>query len=147
MWIRRLHGAHILGLSLIAGLSPIGAAEEEAPAPDADAEAGEVLGAQRITMAPMNISLFESNRLAARINIELILVVQDLKNVADIKARLPQLRSDFLTALNQLARDRFSVDRPLEPDLIKLYTLAFAEQRLGPGVVDVFVHQAYIQPL
>lgn len=117
--------------------------EEEADKPSDE----EVLGAQRIIMAPMNISLFESNRLTARVNIELILEVQDLADVEDIRDRVPQLRSDFLTALNLLARERFSIDRPIDPELIKLYVLAYADRRLGKGKIDVFVQEAYIQPL
>ncbi len=107
----------------------------------------ESIGARRIIFAPMNVSVFDRGRLAARANIELVLEVKDLADVANIRQRKPQLRADFLAAVNQLARQHFRMDQPIDPNLVKKFAMAYVDRRLGPGKVEIYVLQAYIESL
>ena len=107
----------------------------------------ESIGARRIIFSPMNVSVFARNRLVARANIELVMEVKDLADVDDIRLRKPQLRADFIAALNQLARQRFRVNEPIDPNLVKMFVMAYADRRLGPGKVEIYVLQAYVESL
>lgn len=104
----------------------------------------ELMFENRIEMKPMNLALFEGNRIAARLNVKLTLQVSEEHDPDDVKKRLPQLRADFLAALSHLAKVRFKVNEPVEVTLIKDYLTLFAEKRLGEGVIDIFVQEVYV---
>lgn len=126
-------------LLAFAFLSPFGslyAAEEE------KAEYGK----PKIDMAPFNFSLIKRGRVEGKVTIQLTLVIEENGSHEDIRLRLPQIRSDFNTALTVLARQRFTVTKPINPDIVKAYLTPYAIRRLGQKVVSIYVEQALIEP-
>ena len=76
----------------------------------------------------------------------LTLVVQDQRDSEMVRLRMPQIRADFLSALTTLARQRFKINKPIDPDIVRAYLSPFLDYRLGDDKVDVFVKQALIDP-
>lgn len=103
-------------------------------------------GKLSIDMDPFTFSMFERGRLVGRVSMTLTLVVQEQKDSEIVRLRLPQIRSDFFSALTTLSRQRFDVNKPIDPDIVRAYLSQFLNHRLGEGKVDVFVKQALIKP-
>ena len=76
----------------------------------------------------------------------LTLVVNAPKDMNYVRTHLPQLRSDFLTALTVLAKQRFDPNRPVDPDIIPVYLTPYADYRLGAGKVAIYVKEAMVTP-
>lgn len=131
---------------LVPGPVAVAVAQDKDEAEKKDPD--DLIGALRLVMQPFNISIYEKGKIVSRANIEIVLEAKDLDWAEEVKLRAPQLRADFYTALTELARDRFRLNRRMEADLIKRYVTAYADRRLGQkGLVEVFVVQAYLQPL
>lgn len=103
-------------------------------------------GKLSIDMDPFDFPMFERGRMVARVTMALTLVVQEQRDSELVRLRMPQIRSDFLGALTTLSRQRFNVNRPIDPDIVRAYLTPFLDYRLGEGVADVFVKQALIKP-
>lgn len=103
-------------------------------------------GKLSIDMDPFTFSMFERGRLVGRVSMTLTLVVQEQKDSEIVRLRLPQIRSDFFSALTTLSRQRFDVNKPIDPDIVRAYLSQFLNHRLGEGKADVFVKQALIKP-
>jgi len=125
-------------------------AQEASTTDTASQEENDTTAAQpagRIELAPFVIPIFRNHRQVGRANIELIVEVTDSSQLVDIKKRLPQMRADFLTALSQLSKEQFRIDRPIEPDLVRYITNVYADRRFGKNAVSVFVKQDYLEPV
>lgn len=109
-------------------------------------ETQEGIGARTINLQPFFVSIFDGRQIRGRATIEIIIEVKDQKDSAEIKTKLPQIRSDFTVALSRLSKDRFTINRPIDPDLIRFYLMTYASHRLGPDKIEVYVQQAFIQP-
>ncbi len=103
-------------------------------------------GKLSIDMDPFTFSMFERGRLVGRVSMTLTLVVQEQKDSEIVRLRLPQIRSDFFSALTTLSKQRFDVNKPIDPDIVRAYLSQFLNHRLGEGKADVFVKQALIKP-
>ncbi|NVJ68787.1 MAG: hypothetical protein HWE08_00450 [Alphaproteobacteria bacterium] len=103
-------------------------------------------GKPKIDMAPFNLALLERGRVRGKVTMYLVLVIEKKGEIEFVRARMPQLRADFNTALSVLARQRFSVSRPVNPDVVKAYLTPFADRRLGAGMVSIYVKQALVAP-
>lgn len=103
-------------------------------------------GKPKIDMAPFNLALLERGRVRGKVTMYLVLVIEKKGEIEFVRARMPQLRADFNSALSVLARQRFSVSRPVNPDVVKAYLTPFADRRLGAGMVSIYVKQALIAP-
>lgn len=99
-----------------------------------------------IDMEPYNFPMFDRGRLVGRISITLTLVVLEQRDSEMIRLRLPQIRSDFLGALTILARQRFNINKPVNPDIITAYLTPFLSHRIGEKKADVYVKHALITP-
>lgn len=122
--------------ALLTAPTPSGAVQEE-PAE---------FGKPKIAMAPFNFSLIKQGRVHGKVTIHLTLVIEENGSHEEVRRRLPQVRSDFNSALTVLARQRFSVTKPINPDIVKAYLTPYAVKRLGDDVVSIYVHQALIEP-
>ncbi|WP_139167398.1 MULTISPECIES: hypothetical protein [Kordiimonas] len=125
-------------------LSGFGA--QDVRAQDGEGEEIQDVGKPRIEMKPFNMALLERGRVRGQVTMHLVLVIEQKGGHEFVRTRLPQLRADFNSALTVLARQRFSVSRPIDPDIVKAYLTPYADQRLGSGVVSVYVKQALIEP-
>ncbi len=103
-------------------------------------------GKLKLDFAPFTFSMFERGRVVGKVSVMLTLEVQDGSKVEFVKQRMPQMRADFNIALSQLAKVRFDVNEPVDPDLIKEYLTPFADYRVGDDVVRVYLKQALIEP-
>lgn len=103
-------------------------------------------GKLAIDMEPFTFPMFERGRLVAKVSMTLTLVVQQSDYAEAVRLRLPQIRSDFLNALTTLARQRFNVNKPIDPDIVRVYLSQYLNYRLGEGKADVYVKQALINP-
>ncbi|MFC4346412.1 hypothetical protein ACFO5Q_00960 [Kordiimonas lipolytica] len=121
---------------------PLQAVQEE----EQEAEELQEFGKPKIEMKPFNMALLERGRVRGKVTIYLVLVIEQSGGHEFVRTRLPQLRSDFNSALTVLARQRFSVSRPINPDIVKAYLTPYADRRLGAGVVSIYVKQALIEP-
>lgn len=127
----------VLGLALGGTLPGAGFQEEEGSAE---------VGKPRIEMKPFNLALLDRGRVTGKATLHLVLVIEKSGAHEFVRTRLPQVRADFNSALTVLARQRFSVSKPIDPDVVRAYLSPYADYRLGAGVVSVYVHQALIDP-
>ena len=103
-------------------------------------------GKLAIEMAPFDFSLIQRGRLRGKVSLSLTLVVENQRDSEMIRARLPQIRSDFLNGLTSLSRQRFDVNRPIDPDVVTAFLTPYLNHRLGEGKAHVYVQHAQIKP-
>ncbi len=120
---------------------PFAAASEEENSGEVPTE-----GKYKITLEPFNFAVIKRGRVEGQANLQLVLELDDGKDYEDINNQIPRIRSDISIALTDLARQQFSVDRPVDPDLVSAYLTPFLDYRLGKGKVEVFVIKAIIEP-
>jgi flagellar basal body-associated protein FliL len=99
-----------------------------------------------IIIDPIQFSMYQRGRIRGQVTIQLVLEVLNPSDVETIKERVPQIKSDFVSALIALSKHYFDVNKPLQADLIAGYLKPFADQRLGPDKINIFVVQATINP-
>jgi len=114
---------------------------EEPPAGEAPTE-----GKYKINLAPFNFSLLKRGRVVGQVDLTLVLELNEGRDYEEINSLLPRIRSDISIALTDLARQQFSVDRPIDPDLLTAYLTPFLDYRLGKDRVEIYVQQAMISP-
>ena len=130
-----------LSLALLTILScPVAAQEGHG-----DADPSEV-GKPKIEMDPFNFSVIKRGVVEGRATLHLVLVMDSGDEMETVRLHLPQIRSDFNTALAVLARQNFVVNRPIDPDVVKAYLTPYLDYRIGAGRAEVFVTQAMIRP-
>lgn len=103
-------------------------------------------GKLAIDMDAFNFSMFTRGRIVGKVSITLTLVVIEQRDSEVIRLRLPQIRSDFLSALAILSRQRFNVNKPIDPDIVTAYLTPFLEHRIGADKANIFVKHALITP-
>jgi flagellar basal body-associated protein FliL len=131
----------VVGLMFALGAASPGAAQEEEAS-------GEILdeGKHKITFSPFNITVMKRGKVQGLADIQLVLQLVDNREYEELNALKPQLRSDITTALSTLARQRWSLTRPIDPDIISQYLTPFISYRVGEGRLEVYVTQALINP-
>jgi len=103
-------------------------------------------GKLAIEMSPFDFPMFTRGRMVGKVSLTLTLVVIEQRDSEDIRLRLPQIRSDFLSALSILSRQRFNVNRPINPDIVTAYLTPFLDHRIGAGKANIYVKHALITP-
>lgn len=111
-----------------------------------DAEEMPEEGKLAIDMDPFDFPMFNRGRMVARVSMALTLVVQEQRDSELIRLHMPQIRSDFLGALTTLSRQRFNVNKPIDPEIVRAYLTPFLDYRLGEHKAEVYVKQALIKP-
>lgn len=128
----------VLALMALFGFSHAYAGQEQGAMPEE--------GKLTINMAPFDFSLIQRGRLQGKVSLSLTLVVENQRDSEMIRARLPQVRSDFLNGLTSLSRQRFNVNRPIDPDVVTTFLTPYLNHRLGEGKARVYVQHAQIKP-
>ena len=100
-----------------------------------------------IVMDPINFNLIRNGKVEGAIAVDMIVELVEAGDFEEIKARQPFLQSDFLQALTSLAKARFRLTRPINPDLVVAYLQPVADRRLGAGKVNLLVRSAIITPV
>jgi len=131
-------GLTSLSLSL---LSTLALAQEEG----GDAEVLDE-GKHKITFEPFHLTVMKRGRVQGTADIQLVLQLHDNKDYEGLNVMKPQLRADITSALSTLARQRWKVSRPIDPDIISAYLKPFIVHRVGADKLDVYVQQALINP-
>ncbi len=103
-------------------------------------------GKLAIEMDPFDFSMFTRGRMVGKASLTLTLVVIEQRDSEVIRLRLPQIRFDFLGALTILSRQRFNVNKPINPDIVTAYLTPFLAARIGAGKANIFVKHALITP-
>lgn len=103
-------------------------------------------GKLAIDMEPFDFPMFNRGRMVGKVSMTLTLVVQEQRDSEDVRLHMPQIRSDFLGALTTLSRQRFNVNKPIDPEIVRAYLTQFLDYRLGEHKADVYVKQALIKP-
>lgn len=103
-------------------------------------------GKLAIEMDAFDFSMFTRGRVVGKVSLTLTLVVIEQRDSEVIRLRLPQIRSDFLSALTILSRQRFNVNKPIDPDIVTAYLTPFLSNRIGPGKAHIYVKHALITP-
>jgi len=104
-------------------------------------------GKLAIEMDPFDFSMFTRGRMVGKASLTLTLVVIEQRDSEVIRLRMPQIRADFLGALTILSRQRFNVNKPINPDIVTAYLTPFLAARIGAGKADIFVKHALITPI
>ena len=99
-----------------------------------------------LEMVPFDLSVIRKGRVRGKATIQLVLSIADAEDSQYINDRIPQIRSDFSVALASLARQRFRVNRPIDPNIVSAYLQPYLDQRLGQHKVHVYVKSATIKP-
>lgn len=103
-------------------------------------------GKLAIEMDVFDFSMFKRGRMVGKASLTLTLVVLEQSDSEQIRLRMPQIRSDFLNALTVLSRQRFNVNKPINPDIVTAYLTPFLNNRIGKGKANIFVKHALITP-
>jgi len=103
-------------------------------------------GKHKITFKPFHLSILKKGRVRGTADIQLVLQLHENRDYEELNALKPQLRADIAAALSTLARRRWRVTKPIDPDIVSGYLTPFIEQRVGPGRLNVYVLQALINP-
>lgn len=103
-------------------------------------------GKLAIDMDPFDFPMFNRGRMVGRVSMTLTLVVQEQRDSELIRLRMPQIRSDFLGALTTLSRQRFNVNKPIDPEIVRAFLTQYLDYRLGEHKAEVYVKQALIKP-
>lgn len=106
----------------------------------------EFVGKPKLEMEPFNFSVIKRGIVEGQATLQFVLVMENTGDFEFVRSRLPQVRSDFNTALTMLSRQTFQVNRPIDPDIVKAYLTPYIDARLGAGIAEVFVKQALIRP-
>lgn len=111
-------------------------------------EEGEALdeGKLKITFEPFHLSLLDRGRVRGTVDIQLVLQLHENTDYDKLNAIKPQLRADITSALSTLARQRWSLTRPIDPDIVSAYLKPFIDHRVGGDKLDIYVVQALINP-
>ncbi len=99
-----------------------------------------------IDLDPLFFNIIQRGRVRGRVQIDLTMELMDSRDFEDISERVPQLRSDILTALTTLARDRMSPNAPINPDVVVAFLQPVVDYRVGPDRVNLYVTNALITP-
>lgn len=137
----------LMAMAVMAAMAilAIPAVSQSAAAQSEDSEGDGIL--RKLDMHPIVFALVHRGRIEGRVTIELTLDAQSQADMADIRLHEPQIRSDFVTALNGLARQRFRVTDPIDPDLVVAYLTPYLNRRLGHDRAAIYVQSALIEPL
>ena len=103
-------------------------------------------GKHKITFRPFHLSILKKGRVRGTVDIQLVLQLHDNRDYESLNLLKPQLRSDITAALSTLARRRWRVTKPIDPDIVSDYLTPFIEHRVGPDRLNVYVLQALINP-
>ncbi|MBL4838309.1 MAG: hypothetical protein JKY34_12110 [Kordiimonadaceae bacterium] len=103
-------------------------------------------GKHKINFNPFHLSLFKRGRVVGQAELRIVLQLEDGDDYEEFNNIKTQIRADFTSALTELARIRFDVNRPINPDVVKAYLTPFADYRLGEGRVQIYVMHATIEP-
>lgn len=103
-------------------------------------------GKHKITFKPFHLSIMKKGRVRGNVDIQLVLQLNDNKDYESLNALKPQLRADIAAALSTLARRRWRVTKPIDPDIVSDYLTPFIAQRVGADRLNVYVLQALINP-
>lgn len=103
-------------------------------------------GKLAIDLQPFEFSMIQRGRLRGRVSLTLTLVVDQQRDSEMIRERLPQIRADFLSALTTLSRQRFDINQPIDPDIVRAFLTPYLEYRLGAKKAQVYVKHAMITP-
>ena len=131
-----------IGLLLVTTISLPGTSR----ASEEEEQAEKTVGKPKIEMVPFNFSVIKKGVVEGQASLQFVLVMENTTDYEFVRTRLPQIRSDFNTALTMLSRQHFNVNRPIDPDVVKAYLTPYVEHRLGSGKAEVFVKQALIHP-
>jgi len=135
--ILSLLAAPVLGCAL-PGTADAAQEEEE--------KQNEFVGKPTLDMKPFNFSVIKRGIVEGKATLQLALMTENTTDFEFVRSRLPQIRSDFNTALSVLSQQHFNVNRPIDPDVVKAYLTPYLDHRLGKGKAEVFVKQALIHP-
>jgi hypothetical protein len=103
-------------------------------------------GKHKITFDPFHLSLMKRGRVRGTVDIELVLQLHNNKEYEALNAMKPRLRADITAALSTLARQRWSLNRPIDPDVIRGYLGPVISHRVGEGKLEIYVLHALINP-
>jgi len=103
-------------------------------------------GRLSIKFAPFRIAVLRKGRITGTADLQITLQLRDNDEYNELKAKLPQLRSDMVSALSSLSRRRWSVTRPIDPDIVSRYLKPYVDRRVGAGRLDIYVLKALIDP-
>ena len=144
----RRHIMRVSGLFLTLLVLALGTGTLVGPARASEQEeqAAESVGRPSLDMKPFNFSIIKRGIVEGQATLQLVLMTQNTTDFEFVRSRLPQVRSDFNTALSVLAQQHFDVNRPIDPDVVKAYLTPYLDHRLGKGKAEVFVRQALIHP-
>lgn len=117
-----------------------------AAAQEEEEKQNEFIGKPTLDMKPFNFSVIKRGIVEGKATLQLALMTENTEDFEFVRSRLPQVRSDFNTALSVLSQQHFNVNRPIDPDVVKAYLTPYLDHRLGKGKAEVFVKQALIHP-
>ncbi|GHF14178.1 hypothetical protein GCM10017044_05340 [Kordiimonas sediminis] len=110
---------------------------------DEDTEAAEQ-AVSVFEMQPITFNMKQRSGGRGVVTINLALEILNDTPLEEVTYREPQLKADFGAALVALSRQAFSVDRPIDPNLVTAYLTPFADRRLGKGAVKIYVVKSQI---
>ncbi len=114
-------------------------------AQDEEQEQG-VVALSNIALAPFEVALMKKGVLKGMASILVTVELAEKTDYTNISTRIPQIRSDFSIALTSLAKQRFSVNRPIDPDIVAAYLQFYADRRFGKDAIMVYILQATVKP-
>ncbi|MBL4788451.1 MAG: hypothetical protein JKY60_05185 [Kordiimonadaceae bacterium] len=103
-------------------------------------------GRLSLKFEPFRIAVLRRGRVTGTADLQITLQLRNNNEYEELKAKLPQLRSDMVSALSSLSRRRWLISRPIDPDIVSRYLKPYVDRRVGAGRLDIYVLKALIDP-
>lgn len=106
-------------------------------------------GVSTLPIKSLNFSVIKKGRVRGTVSIVPVLVILNSTDdeIHELTALLPLIRSDLMAVANLLAKRRFRVNRPIDPDFVAKYFQNRMDQRLGKNRIKIYIQDAIIRPI
>jgi len=102
-----------------------------------------------LPIVTLNFSIIKKGRVRGTVSIVPILIITDPseEEVSELKALTPLIQSDLMMVASLLAKKRFRINKPIDPNLVAKYFQSRLDKRIGVGRIKVYIQDAVIRPV
>lgn len=102
-----------------------------------------------LPVTPLNFSIIRKGRVRGTISIVPVLIIKNPteEEILELNDLMPLLRSDLMSIASLLAKKRFRINRPIDPDMVANHFQHRIDQRIGSGRIKIYIQDAIIRPI
>ena len=97
----------------------------------------------------LNFSIIKKGRVRGTVSIVPILLVTHPTDdeIHELTSLIPLIRSDLMSVANLLAKRRFRINRPIDPNLVASHFQNRVNKRIGKDRLKIYIQDAIIRPV